>query len=120
MPPRPIPHPEVLRVAKPAPAKAGDTGISEPPAPTQKPQPQPAPVEDEPDPIAEAEHYAAIYPERAALIRRMGRLPHNVSFGPPDDDLVQVLVAARTPALAALDREYAQACPGPRSGACAA
>jgi hypothetical protein len=89
------------------------------PAPAQKPQPQAAPFEEaEPDPIAEAEHYAAIYPERAALIRRTGRVPHNVSFGPPDDDLVQTLITARTPALVALDREFAQACPGPRSGAC--
>jgi hypothetical protein len=30
-------------------------------------------------------------------------------FDSPDDDLVQALIAARTPALAALDREYAQA-----------
>jgi hypothetical protein len=55
------------------------------PAPAQKPQPKPAPVEEaEPDAIAEAEQYAAIYPERAALIRRTGRVPHNASFGPPD------------------------------------
>jgi hypothetical protein len=41
-------------------------------------------------------------------------------FDPPDDDLVQALITARTPALAALDREYAQACPVPRHGARAA
>ena len=34
---------------------------------------------------AEAEQYAAIYPERAALIRRLGRVPDDASFGPPDD-----------------------------------
>jgi hypothetical protein len=61
------------------------------------------------DPLAEAEAYAAIYPERAALIRRLGRLPGDVSFGPPDDDLVQALIAARTPALAALDRAFVEA-----------
>ena len=59
--------------------------------------------------VAEAEHYAALYPERAALIRRLRRVPANASFGPPDDDLVQALITARTPALAALDREYAAA-----------
>ncbi len=59
--------------------------------------------------LAEAEHYAVLYPERAALIRRMGRLPHDLAFGPPDADVVRALVTAHTPALAALDREYAAA-----------
>jgi hypothetical protein len=90
-----------------------------PAAGAQPPAPPPAPVEDaEPDPacrgprsgVAEAEQYAAIYPERAALIRRLGRVPDNATFGPPDDDLVQALITARTPALAALDREFASAC----------
>jgi hypothetical protein len=72
------------------------------------------------DLMAEAEHYAVIYPERAALIRRIGRVPDNASFGPPDDDLVQALVTARTPALAALDRAFAEACPVPRHGVRAA
>ena len=58
---------------------------------------------------AEAEQYAIIYPERAALIRRLGRVPADASFGPPDDDLVRALVTGRTPALAALDL----ACPEP-------
>jgi len=88
------------------------------PHPNPLPQPQPAPpapcpdtgaVEAEPDPLAEAEHYATIYPERAALIRALGRVPDDVSFGPPDDDLVQALLTARTPALAALDRASAAA-----------
>jgi hypothetical protein len=85
--------------------------------------PAPAPIaepEPEPDPLAEAEQYATLYPERAALIRRVGRVPHDVSFGPPDDDLVHTLVTARTPTLAALDREFAQACPMPQHGARAA
>ena len=88
--------------------------------PASRPEPTPAPVaEPEPDPacsgleagacpgpgslIAEAEQYAAMYPERAALIRRLGRLPDDISFGPPDDDIVRALVTACTPALAALD-----------------
>jgi hypothetical protein len=105
-----------------APATRRPASMPEPPPPPA-PQPEPAPFEDgelAPDPIAEAEHYALFYPERAALIRRRGRVPADVSFGPPDDDLVQALVTARTPALAALDREYAQACPVPRHGARAA
>jgi len=69
----------------------------------------PVPGVVEPDPVAEAEHYALIYPERAALIRRFGRMPSDASFGPPDDDLMQALIAARTPDLVALDREYAAA-----------
>ena len=103
---------------EPTPAPAP---LAEPPAhpaPPAAPEPQPAPAAAEPvvieedaefDPIAEAEHYAAIYPERAALIRRAGRVPDTVTFGPPDDEIVQTLITARTPALAALDREYAQA-----------
>jgi len=93
-----------------APAPCPGTGVAEPPPPASQPQPEPAPVEEaEPDPLADAEHYAAIYPERAALIRRMGRVPDYAMFDPPDDDLVEALVTARTPALAALDREFAAA-----------
>ena len=50
-----------------------------------------------------------MYPRRAALIRREGRVPDNCSFGPPDDDVVPVLVHGRTPALLALDREEVEA-----------
>jgi hypothetical protein len=98
-----------------SPAKAGDTGIAKrltpapQPAPLE-PRPKPAPVaepEPEPDPLAEAEHYAITYPERAALIRRVGRVPNHAMFDPPDDDLVQALITARTPNFAALDREFA-------------
>ncbi|MBV9757296.1 MAG: hypothetical protein JO047_09600, partial [Alphaproteobacteria bacterium] len=63
----------------------------------------------DPDPLAEAERYAAIYPERAALIRRLGRVPADATFGPPDDDLVQALVTANTAPLAALDRAHSPA-----------
>jgi hypothetical protein len=92
----------------PSPAKAG-AHSAEPPAPEPSPLPVPAlPAEDpEPDAFSEAEQYAAIYPERAALIRRLGRLPDNVTFGPPDDEIVAALIAGRTPALRALDRAVA-------------
>ena len=92
-----------------------------PQAPTPQPQPMQQPVaEPEHDRLAEAEHYARIYPERAKLIRAVGRVPEYAMFSPPDDDLLQALIGAHTPALAALDREFAQACPVPRPGARAA
>ncbi|MGH7212756.1 MAG: hypothetical protein ACREF1_14990 [Acetobacteraceae bacterium] len=53
-----------------------------------------------------------LHPERAALIRRTGRLPHDVRyFSPPEATLVPALVAGNTPALAALDSAFA----GPRA-----
>ncbi len=69
------------------------------------PLPRPA-AESEPDPdlIAAAERYAAAYPERAAAIRRTGRLPSDVRyFDPPEAALARALVAGRTAALTALD-----------------
>ncbi len=78
--------------------------VADPPPPPPPPQVPPAP-EPKPDPIAEAEEYAVIYPQRAALIRRLGRVPDAVSFGPPEDYLVRALVTGRTPALLALDRQ---------------
>ncbi len=48
--------------------------------------------------LTAAEQYAAIYPQRAALIRRLGRVPDNPSFDPPDDDLVQALIASEATA----------------------
>jgi hypothetical protein len=83
--------------------------MAEPPPMPVEPDPEPM-EEDEPaiDPIARAEEYARIYPQRAALIRRAGRLPDNVTFGPPEAFLVRALVNGRTPALLALDREYAE------------
>ena len=97
--------------SSPAPAYAGVE-----PAAEEKPSPlggglgeaaEPASAVEEPDLLAEAEHYAILYPERAALIRRVGGLPDDPSFGPPDDDLVQALIAGRSPALVALDRTFA-------------
>jgi hypothetical protein len=55
------------------------------------------------DPWAEGGQDALIYPRRAALIRHLGRLPDNPSFGPPEEDLVRALVTGRTPVLLALD-----------------
>jgi hypothetical protein len=82
--------------------------MAEPPAPSV-----PAAAEQaapQADPITEAEHYAVAYPRRAALIRRLGKVPDNVTFGPPEDYLVRALVTGRTPALLALDRAAVEAC----------
>src|SRR5439155_1630930 len=46
---------------------------------------------------------------RSLLLRRLGQLPDNPSFGPPEADLVQALVTGRTPGLLALDRPAAEA-----------
>jgi hypothetical protein len=92
-----------------------------PGSPAMPPPPEPAEPEPalepelEPGPDASpeallataAEEYAVIYPRRAALIRRAGRLPDKVSFGPPDEDMVRALLDSRSPEMLALDHEYA-------------
>ena len=89
---------------------AAPPAVAEPQTPPLPPDPEPAQAgEPEADPIAEAEEYAILYPQRAALIRRLGRVPENVSFGPPRENLVRALVTSRTPALLALDRDAAAA-----------
>ncbi|HET8995471.1 MAG TPA: hypothetical protein VFN42_02275 [Acetobacteraceae bacterium] len=56
-----------------------------------------------PDWAEEAERYAIIYPERARLIRRLGRLPSPCTFGPPEKPLLRAIIAGSSPALCALD-----------------
>ena len=41
---------------------------------------------------SEVEVYETRYPERAALIRRHGGVPANVSFGPPGEEIVRALL----------------------------
>lgn len=82
---------------------------SPPPVPPAEPVVTPLPSEEPvPLPIAEAEHYAILYPARAALIRRHGRVPADARFGPPEDEIVHALVTGRTPPLMALDRQPPQ------------
>jgi hypothetical protein len=72
--------------------------------PAPAPNPEPGAAEPAADLIAAAERYAAAYPERAASIRRTGRLPNDVRyFCPPEAALARELITGRTPALAALD-----------------
>ena len=73
-------------------------------------EPEPAPPEPEAEPEPDAPDvalYEAIYPDRAALIRRLGGVPADVTFGPPDEDMVRALVATRTPTRNAVDQPAA-------------
>ena len=63
----------------------------------------PKPEPDAPDVAL----YETIYPERAALIRRHGGVPADVTFGPPDEDTVRALIATRPPMIKTLDRQAA-------------
>ena len=83
---------------------AADTAPVPPPA--RRHRPQPRRNEDdwpEPDLAGDAELYAIMYPQRAKLIRQLGGLPANCSFGPPEPDLVSAIVTGSSPALRALD-----------------
>ena len=108
---------EALAAAQPAtPEPASEPG--EKPAPVaEEAQPAPAPLsgvaatirraETDPVLIAAADRYAVTYPERAAYIRRTGKMPNDCRyFDPPEDTLASALIAGRTPALLALDREF--------------
>ena len=65
--------------------------------------PKPEPEPDAPDVAL----YETIYPERAALIRRNGGVPADVTFGPPDEDTVRALVTTRSPIVKTLHRPAA-------------
>ena len=102
--------------ALPAAAAQSRPAMAEPPAPALPSKPEPmsaaarrAARDLAPDLVAAAERYAATYPERAASIRRTGKMPPGDVryFDPPEATLAGALIAGRTPALAALDREFA-------------
>jgi len=111
----PKPASALAAAPPPAPAPAADTP---PPAPIAAPA-APAPVvatpphcsapalaetaEQPPDLAAEAERYAILYPRRARQIRRLGGLPDDCDFGPPEPELVPFIVNGNSPALRALD-----------------
>jgi hypothetical protein len=98
------PPPSQGAASPPAPAASAQATA---PPPGAEPIPEAARrdrAELDPDLIAAAERYAAAYPERAAAIRRTGRLPCDVRyFDPPEAALGRALIAGRTPALTALD-----------------
>ena len=86
---------------------------SEPPRVEPGVEPPPPPEADMPDPEppehTAAETYAVLYPRRAALIRRHGGVPPDVTFGPPDEDLVRALLESRSPLVRAVDVEGSDA-----------
>jgi hypothetical protein len=71
-------------------------------APGQPPTPQPAPRDF--SEMTEAEQYAVLYPDRAALIRASGGLPPDHRFGPPEPEVVDAIIRSDSPILRALDR----------------
>jgi hypothetical protein len=70
-------------------------------------KPEPVPPEPEPD-APDVALYEAIYPDRAALIRRHGGVPADVTFGPPDEAMVHALLATRSPVAKTLDQQAAE------------
>lgn len=65
-----------------------------------------------PELVAAAERYAALWPDRAAQIRRTRKLPSDVRhFDPPEAAVAHALIHAQTPTLTALDPAPAE--PGP-------
>jgi hypothetical protein len=73
---------------------------------TPPPELDPDPPDVAPADVAPADValYEAIYPERAALIRRHGGVPEEVTFGPPDEAIVRTLLATRSPVAKTLAR----------------
>jgi hypothetical protein len=99
--PPPIPAPAAEPPPPPIPAPAAAPPQAEP-----SPPPAPTLAEDgEPylDLDAEADRYAIVYPRRAWLLRKLGRVPDDCDFGPPEPDLVHAIVTGTSPALRALD-----------------
>ena len=52
-----------------------------------------------------------IYPRRAAEIRAYGGVPPTATYGPPDAETVQALIASTSPILQQIDKEYAALAP---------
>jgi len=76
------------------------------PAAAPPPAPEPPPPPEEPTPLTEAEHYATLYPERAAQIRHFGCILPDLDFDPPDPDLEHALITAQGPIFTNLDRRF--------------
>jgi hypothetical protein len=81
------------------PAIPSDQSPSHPTAPTAEPPP--------PDELTPAQDYAVMYPERAALIRRAGRVPDDITFAPPDPEVVQELLTSQDPVIAFIEERFA-------------
>ncbi len=60
------------------------------------------------DVAAEADEYALHHRKRATLIRRLGRLPERVQFGPMRPELVAAIATGTSAILCSLDQPGAQ------------
>jgi hypothetical protein len=81
------------------PADAATPALDEAPAP-----PVPAPAEPPPsDILAEANEYALNHRKRAALIRRLRRLPERIDCGPMRPQLLHAIITGTSPILCSLD-----------------
>ncbi len=94
---------------------ADGQATAEPPPPPPEPElPPPATTADDDDRFARydaAEQYAVMYPRRAAEIRAYGGVPPTATYGPPDAETVQALIASTSPILQQIDQEYAALAP---------
>ncbi len=77
------------------------------PEPDSTPLPEPEIRAAAPPACPDAVMYAALYPQRAALIRRHGGVPPDATFGPPDEEIVRALLASPSSVVTARDREEA-------------
>ena len=93
-----VPAPDESRAPHPAPSAQ-----PAPPEPIVQP-PHAERAAPAPATLSEAEQYAVIYPDRAAIIRANGGLPARLDFGPPEPDIVEAIVNGTSPILRALDR----------------
>jgi hypothetical protein len=85
---------------------------AEPPPPAPEPGPLPPAVTGDDDRFARydaAEQYAVMYPRRAAEIRAYGGVPPTATYGPPEPETVQALIASTSPILQQIDKEYGAA-----------
>jgi hypothetical protein len=64
-------------------------------------------TEPPPEELTPAQDYAVMYPERAALIRRAGRVPDDITFAPPDPEVVQELLTSQDPVIAFIEERFA-------------
>ena len=87
----------------PIPPAIPDPPTSEPRTPDVEPPDGETPDGEIPDVAL----YEALYPQRAALIRRHGGVPPDSTFGPPDEAMVRALIATPSPGLKTRDRRPA-------------
>lgn len=92
---------------------AGHPTAAPPPPPEPEPTPEPPPqtADERYASYNEAEHYAIIYPRRAAEIRAHGGVPPTARYGPPEAKLVSEIIASTSPILQQIDEEYKQPAP---------